>query len=271
MFAAFLLALREGLEAALVIGILLGALEKFQLQSLKRSVWLGVAAAVGGSLVVGWGLNALGMELEGQAEAAFEGVMMLLAAGLLTWMIFWLHRQGAAIRRELEHDVRVETQRRGAWGLFLVAFTAVGREGIELAIFLLAARFAAGALPTWGGALLGLALAAFVGWVIFTTTYRLNLKRFFQLSNVLLLLFAAGLVAHAVHEFNEIGWIPAVVDPLWDIGHLLPESTFIGQVLTALFGYNANPSLTEVIAYLMYVVSIGILVLPKPSWRVART
>ncbi|KPL84257.1 hypothetical protein SE15_03675 [Thermanaerothrix daxensis] len=270
MFAAFLLALREGLEAALIIGILLGALEKFQLQSLKRFVWLGGVAAVGASVLVGWGLNVLGMEFEGTAEAAFEGIMMILAAGLLTWMIFWLRRQGATIRQALEHEVRVETQRRGAWGLFLVAFTAIGREGIELAIFLLATRFAAGALPTWGGALLGLVVAAFLGWIVFATTYRLDIKRFFQVSNLLLLLFAAGLVAHGVHEFNEIGWIPALVDPLWDINHWLPENTFLGQVLTALFGYNANPSLTEVLAYLAYLVGIGFLLLPKPSWHVAR-
>ncbi|WP_299027191.1 FTR1 family protein [uncultured Thermanaerothrix sp.] len=271
MLAAFLLALREGLEAALIIGILLGALEKFQLQSLKRSVWLGVGAAAGTSLLVGWGLNALGMELEGPAEAAFEGIMMILAAGLLTWMIFWFHQQGAAIRQELERSVQFETLRRGAWGLFGAAFTAVGREGIELAIYLLAARFAAGALPTWSGGLSGLGVAALLGWVLFATTYRLDIRRFFRVSSLLLLLFAAGLVAHGVHELNEIGWIPALMEPLWDTSHWLPEATFLGQVLTALFGYNANPSLTEVLAYSAYLVGMGILLLPKPSWRAIHT
>ncbi|MCX8023926.1 MAG: FTR1 family protein [Thermanaerothrix sp.] len=271
MFAAYLLALREGLEAALIIGILLGALVKFQLLSLKRYVWIGLISAITMSLLVVWGLSVVGMELEGQAEAIFEGVMMILAAVLLTWMIFWLRRQSATIRQELEHEVRVETQRRGAWGLFLVAFTAVGREGLELSIFLSATRFAAGTLPTWGGALLGLATAAFLGWVIFTTTYRLDLKRFFQVSNIALLLFAAGLVAHGIHEFNEIGWIPALVAPVWDLTRFLPENTLIGQILTALFGYNADPSLTEVMAYLVYLLGIGILLLPKPSWRVVRT
>lgn len=271
MFAAYLLSLREGLEAALIIGILMGALAKFQLLSLKRYVWLGLVSAITASLLVAWGLDVVGVALEGRAETLFEGVMMTLAAILLTWMIFWLRRQSRTMRQELEHEVRVETQRRGTWGLFLVAFTAVGREGLELAIFLSATRFTAGALPTWGGALLGLATAVFLGWLIFTTTHRLDLKRFFQISNIALLLFAAGLVAHGIHEFNEMGWIPALVAPIWDLTHFLPEDTLIGQILATLFGYNADPSLTEVMAYLVYLLGVGALLLPKPSWRVVRT
>lgn len=270
MLAAYLLALREGLEAALIVGILLGALRKFNLQSMGRQVWLGVGVAVVSSLLVGLGLNALGMEFEGRAEAIFEGSMMLIAAGLLTWMIFWMRRHAASMRRELEQEVWERGQRRGALALFLLAFTAVGREGVELAIFLLATRFSAGVLPMWSGTILGLASAIILGWLLFATTYRLNLRRFFLVTNILLLLFAAGLVAHGIHEFNEVGWIPALVDPVWDVSHILPENTFFGQLLTALFGYNANPSLSEVLFYLGYLLVVGIWILPKPSWRFAR-
>jgi high-affinity iron transporter len=132
------------------------------------------------------------------------------------------------------------------------------REGIELALFLTAATLAADARSTLLGAVLGLAGAAALGWALFASTLRLNLRRFFQVTSVLLVLFAAGLVAHGVHELNEVGWIPAVVEHIWDVNGLLPENSTAGQVLKALFGYNGDPSLTELLAYLLYFCAITI-------------
>jgi len=254
MLPSFLLSLREGLEAALIIGILLGALRKVNRPDLKSAVWAGTAAALLVSLAAGGALAALGFSLEGQVEYVFEGITMLLAAALLTWMIFWMNRQGRFLRAEMEGKVRqaaASAASRGA--LFGLAFLAVVREGIELALFLTAAAFALQGGAIWVGAVLGLGAAVLLGYLVFSTTRRLDLRRFFQVTGVLLLLFAAGLVAHGVHEFNEAGWIPAVIEHVWDINPYLNEKSAPGEILKALFGYNGNPSLTEVLAYLAYL------------------
>jgi high-affinity iron transporter len=251
MLPSFLLALREGLEAALVIGVTFGILAKTGRNTLRPAVWRGVAAAILLSLLVALSLQVIGAEFEGRAEEIFEGVTMLAAAALLTWMILWMQRQGASLQRRLEQDV-ASAARRGAAALFAVAFLAVAREGLELSLFLTASTLSSGGLSTLLGALLGLGAAAMLGYTLFATTRRLSLKRFFLLTNILLVLFAAGLVAHSVHEFNEAGLVPPLVAPFWDANALLPEASPLGQILTALFGYNANPSLAEVVAYFAY-------------------
>ncbi len=181
---------------------------------------------------------------------------MLLAAGVLTWMIFWMRAQASTMQVELQANVKHAAQSGGGRALFMIAFLAVMREGIELALFLTAAAAASTQQQTLMGALLGLAGAVVLGWMLFATTLRLNLQRFFQVTGVLLILFAAGLVAHGVHEFNEIGWIPAVVEHLWDINPILNETSTLGLMLKALFGYNGNPSLTEIIAYFLYLATV---------------
>jgi high-affinity iron transporter len=259
MLPSFLLALREGLEAALVIGVTLGVLAKTQRPALRPAVWRGAAAALLVSLLAAVGLQIIGAEFEGRREQLFEGFTMLAAALLLTWMIFWMLRQGASIQRKLELDV-ASASRRGTAGLFAVAFLAVAREGLELSLFLTATTLSAGRVYTLLGALLGLTLAALLGYMLFATTRRLSLKRFFLVTNILLVLFAAGLLAHAVHEFNEAGLIPSIIAPVWDVNTLLPESSPLGQILTALFGYNANPSLTEVLAFSVYFAILWLLI-----------
>ena len=175
-----------------------------------------------------------------------------------------MDRQGRAIQDELEKDVRRAALGGGNWALFSLAFVAVFREGIELALFLTAASFTATAGATLTGGLLGLALAAVAGWLLFATTTRLNVRAFFQVTSVLLIFFAAGLVAHGVHELNEAGVIPAVVEHVWDVNPVLDEDSGLGQVLKALFGYNGNPSLTEILAYVGYwVVVLGALAYRK--------
>ena len=256
MLPAFLLALREGLEAALIVGIVLGVLRKLGHNREQVSVWQGAVAAIAVSLVAALLLYAVGLKMEGAAEQIFEGVTMLLAAAILTWMIFWMQTQGRRINRELETGVRQAVSgmggNKGHWALFSVAFIAVLREGIETALFLTATTFTAGGQATLLGALLGLSVAAALGYILFATTRQLNVKRFFQVTSVLLILFAAGLVAHSIHEFNEVGWIPAVVEHVWDTNAVLDEKSSLGLILKALFGYNGNPSLTEVLGYVVY-------------------
>ena len=256
MLASFLLSLREGIEAALIIGIVLGALRKMHRIELAPAVWYGTISAVLVSLISGVVLTAFGLSLEGAAEQIFEGVTMLLAAGVLTWMIFWMSRQARNIKGELENGVHKAAFGGGKRGLFALAFLAVVREGIELALFLTAATFTSDTVTTIFGALLGLGLAALLGWGLFASTLRLNLRRFFQATGFLLILFAAGLVAHGVHEFNEAGVIPEVVEHIWDINPILDENATLGSMLKVLFGYNGNPSLTEALAYFAYFIAI---------------
>jgi high-affinity iron transporter len=186
---------------------------------------------------------------------------MLLAAAILTWMILWMQRQGGQIQLELEAKTVQATFKGGASALFILAFLAVFREGIELALFLIATRMASDTISVIVGSILGLSTAVLLGWILFTSTKRLNLKNFFQVTNILLLFFAAGLVAYGVHELIEAGWIPAIIDPVWDINHILSDKSELGGILKALFGYNGNPALTEVIAYLGYFVILGTILI----------
>lgn len=265
MLPAFLLALREGLEAALIVGIVLGALRQLGQSQQRGAVWQGVGAAIVVSLAAAVGLMAVGLKLEGKVEQIFEGVTMLLAAAILTWMIFWMRSQGRRLSRELEQGVRQALGSGSRWALFGLAFIAVVREGIETALFLTASAFTAGAQATLAGALLGLLTAAALGYLIFAATWRLSIQRFFQVTSALLILFAAGLVAHGIHEFNEVGWIPAVIEHVWDTNRLLNENSSVGLILKALFGYNGNPSLTEVLGYITYWVVIVLAVRRAPQ------
>lgn len=250
--AAFLLAFREGVEAALILGIVLGVLSKLDRADLKTMVWFGAGLAFITSLLVGLGFYFLGISFEGTAEQAFEGIAMLLAAGVLTWMIYWMRRQGGSIHQQLESDAKHATGNRGRWTLFFLAFMAVLREGVELALFLTAAAFAISTESTLVGGILGLLAAVVAGWFLFSTTSQLKISMFFRVSSLILIVFAAGLVAHGVHEFNEVGWIPPVLEHVWNLNPILDENSGAGEFLKTLVGYNGNPSLSEVIAYIGY-------------------
>lgn len=255
MLPSFILSLREGLEAALIIGIVLGALRQMQRRPLASAVLAGAGSAAVLSLLAAVLLTRFGLELKDPGEAIFEGLTMLLAAGILTWMIFWMSRRSRQMKVELEAGVKRAAQG-GKWSLFGLAFFAVLREGVELALFLTAATFSSTALKTILGALLGLGTAVLVGWSFFATTIRLELRRFFQVTGFLLLLFAAGLVGRGVGELVEVGWLPALIEHVWDLNHVIDIQSIAGQTLAALFGYNASPSLMEILAYAGYTAAV---------------
>jgi len=261
MFSSFLLSLREGLEAALIIGIVLGVLVKLKRADLNSVVWRGVGLAALLSIVAAIALNLLGMEFEGKGEEIFEGIAMLLAAGVLTWMILWMKNHGSTLKREIEEQTNQAALGKGQKALFALAFLAVFREGIELALFLLAARLTSSPLQTVSGALLGLSGAAVLGWILFTSTMRLSLRNFFGATNILLVIFAAGLVGLGIHEFNEAGIIPSVIQHVWDFNGILSDNSEVGLLLKALVGYNGNPSLTEVGAYISYLAVLFVILM----------
>ena len=262
MIAAGVLAFREGLEAALIVGIVLGALRRIGRPEQARFVWLGTGLAMLVSLAAGMALHLLGIAFEGRAEEVFEGTAMLLAAAVLSWMIFWMARQSRSIRADLEREVRQASVTGSGWALFSLAFVAVLREGIELALFLTAAALAASTSATLLGGIGGLLAAVVAGGLVFATTRRLNVQAFFRVTSGLLIVFAAGLVAHGIHELNEVGWIPSIVEHVWDLNPVLDENSTAGELLKALFGYNGNPSLTGVVSYAGYWLIITLVL-----WR----
>jgi len=266
LLATYLLSLREGLEAALIIGIVLGAVSKIRRNDLAPAVWLGALIAVGVSILTAIVLTTFGMSLEDPGEAIFEGITMLVAAGILTWMIFWMSKQSRFLKSELESGVNKAAASTGRRAVFGLAFVAVVREGVELALFITAAFFAANPgqirsdiVQTLAGTILGIGTAALLSYTLFATTVRLDLRKFFQVTGFLLILFAAGLVAHGVHEFNDVGWIPSVVEHVWNVDSIISETSLGGQLLQTLFGYNSSPALTEMIAYFGYIVVVASL------------
>ncbi len=256
MGASLIIGFREGLEAALVVGLVVGVLSRTNAEALKRYVWFGVLAAVGCALLLGGGLFALGRTFTGRGAQLFEGGTMLVAALVLTWMIFWMEDHGREISRRLVSDTE-EALSVGKVALFLVAFTAVLREGVETALFLMAAIFRSSWVDGAIGAALGIALAVGVGILIFRWSVNVNVTRFFRVTGVLLLFIAAGLIAHGIHEFQEMGLLPVFVEELWNVNSWLDEEGPVGSFLKALFGYNGNPSLLEVLSYTLYLALAG--------------
>jgi high-affinity iron transporter len=263
VITSLVLSLREGLEAALIIGIVLGALRRTGRSDLNRSLWAGVVSAFIVSLLVALLLRLVDQELTGTAEQIFEGVTLLLAAGVLTWMIFWMRRQSGKIKSELEGKVSRAELGRGGGALFLLAFIAVLREGIELALYLTASSLTSSAFQTLLGTSIGLLSAGVLGYLLYSSTLRLNLQQFFQVTSVILILFAAGLIAHSVAEFNEAGIIPAVISPIWNLNPLLNDQSALGVIFSTLFGYHGSPSLTEALSYGVYILA-ALLIFIKP-------
>jgi high-affinity iron transporter len=254
MITSFVLSLREGIEAALIIGIVFGSLRRTGRTDLNRLLWAGVISAFILSLFSALLLRAVDKELEGRAEYIFEGITLLLAAGVLTWMIFWMHRESGSMKSQLENRVNRAANLGGGGALFFLAFFAVLREGIELALYLTASSLTSSGIQTLLGTSIGLVVACLLGYLIYTATLRLNMQRFFQVTSVILILFAAGLIAQSVAEFNEAGIIPVIISPIWNLNPLLDDHSIVGMIFSTLFGYHGSPSLTEVMGYSIYIL-----------------
>jgi high-affinity iron transporter len=205
---AGLVMLREGFEASLIVGILLAFLDRTGRRDRFAAVWAGAGLAAAISVGAGALLFALGAELEGTAEAAFEGSAMLLAAGLLTWMIFWMRKQSRGLKRELEAQVEHALATGSTFALGLVAFVSVLREGIETALFLFGTVEGASRLVASTSAAAGLAAAVALGYLFYRGSSRLDLRRFFTVTSVLLLAFAGYLLARGLEELAEGGIVP---------------------------------------------------------------
>jgi high-affinity iron transporter len=273
--------LREGVEAALIVSIVLAYLAKTGNQRYFGRIWAGVVAAIGVSVGIGLVLWMTIGGLEEPAEQVFEGLTMLLAAAVVTWMLFWMRRTSANIRGELHAGIDRALTDGGAWALSILAFTAVIREGVETALFLLgqvtaAAESEVGALSTLVGALIGMVIAIGIGYAFYRGAQVINLRTFFRWTGIALIFIAAGLLSHAVHEFVEIGVITIGTSTAFDVSAVLPHEgdgflATIGQLLRAMFGYTSNPEWITLLTWLAYVVVVMFLYLrpikpaaPKP-------
>jgi high-affinity iron transporter len=252
--------LREGVEAALVIAIIAAFLTRTGNGRYIPRVLLGAAAAVVLSVLLGIAIYAFIGELGTPYEQLLEAVTMLVAAAIVTWMLFWMKRQAAGIRGDLQARVARVLDDGGLWGLTILAFTAVIREGIETAVFLVGQAAAAtgsdGTISILVGAVLGLALATGVGYLVYVGSRRIDLRLFFRVTGILLVFIAAGLVSRAVHELVEIHVIAVATTTVFDLSSILPDDAGIGLFLRALFGYSAAPELVALLAWVSYVVVV---------------
>ena len=256
MTAAFFITLREGLEAALIVGIIAAYLVKIDRRDALRGVWLGVGAAVALSIGVAILVVTTVGRLPLIVQETVEGLAAVIAVIVLTWMLFWMRRQGRAMKGELEHGVDAALAGGSALALAGLAFVSVSREGLETVLFLFAIGASSGpAVPTLLAALAGLVVAVVIGWAIFAAGVRVNLRRFFTITGIVLIFVSAGLVSFAVHEFGEAGWITNA-GAVWDLGAVLPESSPLGSMLAGLFGYREAPTALEVVAYFAYLIPV---------------
>ena len=260
MIESFLVTSRETLEASLVVGIVLAYLNRTNNQNYKKTVYYGIGFGILASLLSAVTFTIFSGGLEGKAEQIFEGTTMLFGAFLLTTMILWMMQQ-----RHIAKDIEGKVEKHlmsteplfSHIGIFMLVSIAIIREGVETVIFLNALNYASGI--NFIGGTLGIVAAILVGYLFFVSTKRINLKKLFNISSILLILFAAGLVAHGMHEFEEAGLVSGIVAPLFDVNHILNEKGLVGSFLKGLFGYNGNPSLLEVLAYASYLGVIFVL------------
>ena len=263
MLPSFIITFREALEAALIVGIVLSYLARIHQTKYHNLVYLAVVSGIAASIIGALMFTHIAGGFSGRAEEIFEGFVMLIGAVLLTTMILWMMKQ-KHVAGEIEEKVAAEVGNAHRFGLFFLVFIAILREGIETVIFLGASSFASGN-NTLMGAILGILSAVLLGYAMFVGSMKINLKRFFNVTSILLILFAAGLVAHGIHELQEAGVVPVVIEHIWNMNPavnpdgsypLFHEKGFVGSILVGLFGYNGNPSLLEVLSCLGYLVVV---------------
>jgi high-affinity iron transporter len=262
---AFVIGLREGLEAALIVGIVAAFLGGAGARWALRPVAIGVAAAVTVSLAAGVGLELLDGTLPQRQQEVFETIVALVAVGVISWMIVWMRRNAATLRETLQASVRAALVTGSAAALVGMAFFAVLREGLETAVFLLAA-FSSSVSPvaTGSGALLGILAASALGYGVYRGGVRLDLARFFRVTGIVLVIVAGGLLASAAHTAHEAGWLNLLQGQPLDLSTVVAPGTVRGALLTGLLGVQPRPALAEGVVWAVYVLAmLPVVLLPS--------
>ena len=271
MLANFLIGLREGLEAALIVSILVAYLVKSGRSRLLPRIWLGVAIAVAVSLAFGAILTFGPRGLTFEAQELIGGMLSIIAVGFVTWMIFWMAKAARSMSGQLRSQVDRASDAR-PWSLVVVAMLAVGREGLETALFLWAATQAAGrgggtsAGPLLG-ATLGLLLAMGLGYGIYRGALKINLTRFFTWTGVFLILVAAGVLAYGVHDLQEAGVLPGLNNLAFDVSAAVPPTSWYGTLLKGIFNFSPATTVLEAAAWLLYAIPTMTLFLRRVRQR----
>jgi high-affinity iron transporter len=257
----FVIGLREGLEAALIVGIIAAFLAQQGRRDALRQVWIGVAVAVLICIGFAVALQAISSDLPQRGQEGLETVVGILAVGMVTYMIIFMRRNARNLKGELEGAAASALASGSARALVVMAFLAVLREGFETAVFLLATFDASGdATTSWLGAVIGILLAAAVGYGIYRGGVRLNLSRFFRITGLLLVVIAAGLVMTAFHTANEAGWLTAGQTQAFDLSWLVRPGTPVSSLFTGVLGIQPFPVWIEVAAWFAYLVPMAVIV-----------
>ena len=262
MLPTFVIGLREGLEAALIVGIVAAFLAQQGRRDALRQVWIGTAAAVAICVAVGVALEVISSELPQRQQEQLETVVGLIAVGMVTYMIIWMRTHARDLRGDLEAATASALARGSAAALVTMAFLAVLREGFETAVFLLAAFRASGHPTTSGfGALTGIVAAVGIGYGIYRGGLRINLGRFFKVTGVVLVVLAAGLLMTAAHTANEAGWLNAGQAQLLDLAWLVRPGTVLSSLATGVLGMQPHPVQAEGLIWIAYLIPMLAVVL----------
>jgi high-affinity iron transporter len=268
----FVIGLREGVEAALIVGIVAAFIKRTASPKDIRWMWVGVAVAVGLCLIGGIALHAFDRELPEAQQERFEFIVSLVAVGTITWMIVWTKRHGREMKTHLEERAATAVARGTAFALIGMAFFAILREGFETAVFLLAAFQSASApLAAGMGVVLGLGTAAFLGFLMYRGGTRINYARFFRITGIVLVFVAGGILAFAVHTAQEAGWITILQGRALDLRWLVAPDTVRASLITGVLGLQSEPTGAEILIWLAYVVPMSVFVLWPTSSPPART
>ena len=268
MLPTFVIGLREGVEASLIVGIVAAFLRQQGRTDALRAVWAGVVLAVLLCIGVAIALQVVDDSLPQRQQEGLETVVAAIAVGMVTFMIVWMRRHARGLAGELRATAGNALAEGSAWALVAMAFFAVLREGLETAVFLLAAFQASGDSTAAGsGALLGVLVAVVIGWGIYRGGIRLNLARFFRATSAVLVLVAAGLVATALHTAHEATWLNALQSQALDLSWLVRPGTITSSLVTGVLGIQPQPTVGEVLGYVAYAVPMLALVLWPDRWR----
>ncbi|QBJ90286.1 FTR1 family protein [Streptomyces seoulensis] len=257
MFSNYLIGLREGLEASLVVCILIAYLVKTGRREALKPIWTGIAIAVALALGFGCALEFGSQELTFQAQETLGGSLSIVAVGLVTWMVFWMRRTARHLKSEL-HGRLDAALAMGTGALVATAFLAVGREGLETALFVWASVHAAsdGTPRPLIGVALGIATAVLLGWLFYRGALRINLAKFFTWTGGMLVVVAAGVLAYGVHDLQEAGWVPGLTHLAFDISDTIPPDSWYGTLLKGVFNFQPDPTVVQLVVWLLYLVPV---------------
>lgn len=255
MFSAGIISFRESLEAVLVVGIILSFLQKTGRIQFSRYVWRGVIGGLLCAVAIGLLVKLFFGGLQGEQEEIFEGILMFITAGFLTWMILWVHRQKEIVKN-IKTKVALHADKGYGLGISFLVASSIFREGTETVLYLQAST-AMGATNQLIGVLFGIFIAVVIGYAMFSWAMKIKLTTIFNITSVFLLLFAAGLVSHGIHEFQEASILPIFsFDPIFNISNILDHKSMMGSFLRTLFGYTSKPTVLEIVSYTTYLVFI---------------